>query len=167
MRRATFAALAAALALPAAAVAGGWATAGVGPPPPNTGPGDPWNAEITVLQHGVTPLDGISPAVIIRNDDTGATKRFAAKPTGEPGKYVATVVFPSAGTWRYEVFDGFTQHGGARTHTFAPVDIGTDGSAANRGVSLPRIGVGVLAAGLLGAIGLFVVRRRRAAPQPA
>jgi hypothetical protein len=48
---------------------------------------------------------------------------FKARPTGRLGVYRARIVFPSAGTWRYEVFDGFTAFGGARTHKFAPVKI--------------------------------------------
>jgi hypothetical protein len=48
---------------------------------------------------------------------------FSARPTSRTGVYRARVVFPSAGTWRYEVFDAFTEYGGARTHKFAPVRI--------------------------------------------
>jgi hypothetical protein len=32
-----------------------------------------------------------------------------------------------SGTWRYEICDGFTQYGGARTHTFAAVKIAPAG----------------------------------------
>ena len=48
---------------------------------------------------------------------------FRARPTGRTGVYRARVVFPNAGMWRYEVYDAFTEYGGARTHTFAPVKI--------------------------------------------
>ena len=48
---------------------------------------------------------------------------FRARPTSRSGVYRAKIVFPSAGTWRYEVFDAFTTYGGARTHRFAAVKI--------------------------------------------
>jgi len=48
---------------------------------------------------------------------------FRARPTSRSGVYRAKIVFPSAGTWRYEVFDAFTEYGGARTHTFRAVRI--------------------------------------------
>lgn len=51
------------------------------------------------------------------------SRTFLASPTKRTGRYRARVVFPTAGTWRYEVFDGFTEHGGARTHRFPPVRI--------------------------------------------
>ena len=41
------------------------ATAGLGPPDSGLGAGDTWNAEVTILQHGVTPLVGVAPVVKI------------------------------------------------------------------------------------------------------
>ena len=111
-----------------------------------------------ILQHGVTPLDGLQPAVRI-TDKAGEIQTFAARPAGEPGTYVADVRFPSAGTWRYEIWDGFSQ-----THTYSPVTIG-DGGAA----SFPT---GPVAGVLLGAMALVggalvLLRRRRPGPRPA
>jgi hypothetical protein len=37
-------------------------------------------------------------------------------------------VFPSAGRWRYEVYDAFTQYGGAQTHRFKAVQIAPAGT---------------------------------------
>jgi hypothetical protein len=73
----------------------------------------------TVLQPGRSPLDGIAPTITIRNGD--ALETFAAKPAGKPGVYRASVTFPSAGTWTYEVDDGFIA---GQPHTFPPVEIG-------------------------------------------
>ena len=63
------------------------------------------------------------------NTETGRQQTFVAQRTNDPAVYVADVVFPAAGTWRYEVFDDFTSWGGepapcAQTHTFAAVDVG-------------------------------------------
>ena len=53
-----------------------------------------------------------------------ARRPFTAKPAGTTGKYVAHVVFPTAGSWDYEVSDGLaaTGYGYSQTHTYSPVD---------------------------------------------
>jgi len=145
-----------ALAVPVAAAGGGWATAGLGPPPDGTGPGDTWRAEITIKQHGVTPLVGVQPSVTIRGPETAT---FAAKPTGEPGVYVADVVFPTAGTYRYEVDDGFSQ-----VHTFAPVEIG---APVTGGSGFPGWAIAPIVLGGAALAGLAALLLRRRAPQPA
>lgn len=146
-----------ALALPGSALAGGWATAGLGPPDDGIGPGDTWNAKVTILQHGnpETPLMGLSPTVTIRKGSV--SKTFAAKETGDLGVYVAKVKFPSSGRWTYEVYDGFTMYGGQKTHQFAPVTIGTAGD----GGGFPAPTVAAVVAALLGlGFALWLLSRR-------
>lgn len=145
------------LVLAAPAAAGGWATAGLGPPDGGLGAGDTWNAEITLLQHGVTPLDNVQPAVIIRNGKT--EKRFAATPTGKPGVYVAKVKFPSSGKWTYLVDDGFS-----RTHSYAPVQIGPGGGGGSTLPVWPFV-VGAMLIALAAAV--FLARRVRPVAAPA
>jgi len=148
--RAFLLAVSAALVLAAPAAAGGWATVGLGPPDSGLGAGDTWNAELTILQHGVTPLVGVSPVVKISKG--GETHEFAAAPTGEAGVYLAKVKFPSEGSWTYQVDDGFSQ-----THSFAAVQIGAGG--ADGGFSIPEW-TWVLAAAAAGLIVLFLIARR-------
>jgi hypothetical protein len=169
----------AALAFAAPASAGCWATVGLAPPPPGTAAGETWTAKITVLQHGRNPLpdaDSAVPRITIVNGK-GAKETFAAKATDpEAGVYEANVVFPSGGTWRYEVFDGFTSWNGARsrcaqTHTFGAVQIGgSDGASGSAGGSFPMWpfvgGFGALLIGGL-AIAYFVRRHGSRAPAPA
>ena len=113
-----------AVAVPVAS-AGGWATVGLNSlPPSGLEANQVWPVDITVLQHGQTPLAGVTPIVRIRNDGGELVKSFTAKPTGKTGVYHAVVEFPGEGTYSYEVYDGFTQYGGAQTHTFKPVQIG-------------------------------------------
>ena len=167
MRRLILCSLLAAAVVPASvASAGGWATAGVGPPPDGMSGGDTWNAQITILQHGRTPLMSVHPTLTIRND-SGKALTFPAKATAKPGVYVASVKFPSAGNWRYEVFDGFTQYGGAKTHTFGAITVGGGASGGDSSFPLlPSLGGAALvlaAAGLL----LLIRRQRRTAPAPA
>jgi hypothetical protein len=155
--RALLLAVSAALLLAAPAAAGGFATAGLSPPDGGIGAGDTWNAEVTILQHGVTPLVGISPVVSISKG--GETHRFAAVPTRKDGVYLAKVAFPSEGTWRYQVDDGFSQ-----THSFAPVQIGA--GSGDGGFAIPDwTWVLVAAAGGLLVL-LLVARRSRPATAP-
>ena len=119
MRRLLLAVPLALLVFAPAAFAGGWATVGLSSTPAGSEPGKPWNVNITVLQHGVTPLENVQPAVTITNGD--ATRTFTAKPTGKPGVYRASVVFPTAGRWDYQVDDGFISQ---QPHTYPAVQIG-------------------------------------------
>jgi YtkA-like len=157
------AALAAALTVPAASLAGGWATVGLSSSPDGTPPGGTWTVDLTILQHGRTPLEGIHPAVRIGRPDGGTERTFTAEPTGEPGVYRAKVVFPAGGEWAYSVDDDFSQ-----VHDFGSARIGAgDGggaaSGASAGIGWPGA-LGIAAgAGLLAALGSALLRRR---PEP-
>jgi len=156
--------LALALALPAGAVAGGWATAGVGPPDDGIGAGDTWNAKVTILQHGnpETPLMGVIPTLTIKNGST--TKTFKGPKTDEAGVSVIKVVFPSAGKWSYAVYDGFSEYGGATTHSFAPVTIGAGGGSDG----FPTLTVTAVILALVGtAFVLWLLSRRIRVRAPA
>jgi hypothetical protein len=145
------------------ASAGGWATAGLSSlPPTGLKAKQPWPVDITVLQHGQTPLTGVTPVITIRDGGGDAIAKFTGAPTGKPGVYHAVVRFPGEGTYSYEVFDGFTTYGQAQTHTFKPVQIGAPGD------SFPYLPIGlaaVLAVAL--AAGTVLALRRRNAPAPA
>jgi hypothetical protein len=157
-------AAAAALAVAGTASAGGWATAGVSPPPDDPTAGSTWDAKITILQHGQTPLVGVQPTISLTGSG-GARKTFAAKATDEPGVYLAEVKFPAAGSWSYEVDDGFTQYGGAQTHTFGAISVGA--GSGGTGFDLPSLPVS--AAILLGLVAAIAIAlgMRRARPRPA
>lgn len=157
MKRLLFGLALAALLVPAAATAGGFATVQLSSLPTGTDAGGTWTPTLTILQHGVTPLDGLQPAVRI-SDGAGDLQTFAATPAREAGTYVADVRFPTEGTWRYEIWDGFSQ-----THTYAPVSIGDGGSSFP---TVPVAGV-TLVALLVAGLGVAVVRRRRPGPHPA
>ena len=166
MRKAVIAgaALLAVLTSPASASAGCWATVGLAPPPQAISAGDVWNAEITVLQHGRNPLPDArdaSPEVTIIGA-SGERRVFTAR-SSDPaaGRYMARVVFPRAGRWSYEVFDGFTKWEGesvpcAQTHSFAAVEIGGSGESAAANVST-RTDQGVSLLWPLGGLGAVLV----------
>ena len=146
-----------ALAVAAPALAGGMATVGLSSTPDGVLPGKPWNVDITVLQHGVSPMTDVTPMLRIQSGST--TREFTAKPTGKPGVYRAVVVFPTAGSWSYEVFDGFTD---AVRHTFPPVEI----ASANGGSTIASGWLwGACAALVLAFVVAGLDRRRRRAPE--
>jgi hypothetical protein len=166
MRRLVIA-LAVVLALPAAAQAGGWATVTLAPPPTDLGADETWTARLTVLRHGVTPTAGATPWITIRSNAHGS-KAFAAEPAGKTGVYVARVVFPETGSWRYEVSDGLaaTGHGYSQTHTYAAIEIvpGTGGGGGD-GVPVWPFALAAVALAAGGAVALARQRGRRPAHQ--
>ena len=149
-----------ALALPTVAAGGGWASVGFEPLPDGTSSGGTWKPTIFVKQHGVTPLAGLQPVVLIENTTTGTEERFFGYSAGEPGVYTADVVFPSAGDWRVTIESGF----GESNVTYGPVAI-EDASVGGGAEPLPVLGFGVLALAIVGALVLFATRRiRRVSP---
>ncbi len=159
------AALAVALAATGTASAGGWASVQVDPLPTGIDAEETWRTEITVLQHGVTPLDGLSPVVTIGNDQSGASHRFTASSTGETGVYRAEVVFPEAGQWDVHVQSGFWGEG---TLTFGPVTIGAPPAGVTNPGSFPVVPAAVIALVLAAlAAATLGMRRRWRSPTPA
>jgi hypothetical protein len=160
-------AIAAVLAVPVAATAGGWATVELEALPSGIEPGDTWSARFTVLRHGVTPTDGAEPSVAIVDTATSKKESFAAAPAGETGVYEAAVVFPVAGSWRIEIDNGLvaTGDGESATSAFGPVTItdgigGVPGGGSDGVLSpLPLAGIGLLL--VLAAAAAFGIRRSR------
>lgn len=160
------------LALPAGALAGGWAMVQLSSTPDGLAPGKPWNVDISVLQHGFRPLDDVHPTVTIISADGSTRRTFKTRPSGRAGVHRASVTFPRAGRWRYVVDDGFTAQ-----HPYPPVQIGggaataTAGSSAGAGdgggLALDRLALaglaGLAAAGVAFAPPRLRSRRGRAA----
>ena len=102
------------IAMAAPASAGGWATSTLDQTPTQLAAGKDQAVGFTVLQHGRTPVDaseGGQHTVGIRMVDTanGTTLTFPAQPSGKTGHFVATVRVPTAGTWSWEVLQGWFQ----------------------------------------------------------
>ena len=162
---------AAALALPASSLGGGFSTVGIDSLPDGTKSGRPWEVKLTVLAHGRTPVEGAAPKVVVAKAGADATRTFRAISTSRRGVYVARVVFPSPGLWRYAVHEDY----GAQ-HSFAPVRIGNGGGRAVRSVrtagtaaapaskSEANLAAGLGAAGLAGLLAALLtvaLQRRR------
>jgi YtkA-like len=157
---ATVAAALIALTAPSGASAGGWATVGLDPPlPAGVGPGDTWDTNMIILQHGQTPLTGLSPTITITREETGTSETFMATETDEPGVYAASVVFPEAGSWRIVADSTF----GDSRLTYGPVTI-EPGPGAGVGGSddgLPVLPLLAVLGALVVGAALFGVRRQR------
>jgi hypothetical protein len=149
-------ALACAFVLPSLATAGGWASVGFEPLPDGTEAGATWKPTIFVKQHGITPLAGLQPVVMIEEAESGESTKFLATAGSAAGEYEANVVFPSMGNWRVRILSGF----GDSQVTYGPVAIGPSGAVDDSG-RLPLVGLAVAAIALLGAFALLVARRSR------
>ena len=71
-------ALVCALVVPTLASAGGWASVGFEPLPDGTDAGGTWKPTIFVKQHGITPLEGLQPVVMIEETGSGESTKFLA-----------------------------------------------------------------------------------------
>jgi hypothetical protein len=111
-------------ALTGTANAGGWATVELGAMPTSLVSGEPWNVELIVKQHGVTPMADVTPMVEI-TDEAGAVHTFPARPTKQVGHYVAEVTFPAAGVWKTRLYDGFTD---VMPHRLSPLTVTAPGA---------------------------------------
>jgi hypothetical protein len=160
----------------AAGARGGWATSTLDPLPPLE-PGETADIGFTVRQHGVTPVDLTefgTADVGIAFDAAGDIEFFAAEAQGAIGHYVASVVVPDAGSYEWEVRQGW----------FAPQPLGTiQLDAADPAVALPSTDTGgdrawldvvqwssiglTLGLALMVAVDVVRSRRHRSVAQPS
>ena len=152
------------LVAPASALAGGWATVETSSsaPPANLRPGEPWNFDVKVLQHGRTPAEGLSPEVRIAGD--GGTRTFRGTAMNEPGVYRVRVVFPTAGDWRVSIDNDFGGRIDLDPVRIAPgAAVGGGDADASKWWALGIGGAAILLVCALASIALL--RDRRPAPR--
>ena len=142
--------------LPSLAAGGGWASVGFEPLPDGTEAGGTWTPTIFVKQHGITPLAGLQPVVMIEEVGSGASTKFLATAGSEAGEYEADVVFPSTGSWQVRILSGF----GDSQVTYGPVAIGPAGAEGSTW-QLPLVGLAAAGIAFVGAIGVVMARRSR------
>jgi hypothetical protein len=152
------------LTAPAVAQAGGFATTGLSSTPQGLRAGQPWKVELTILQHGRTPLSALRPEIVTIDADGNRTT-FRAMATERAGHYTATVRFPKPGQWRYAVYDGFNN----ATPTTYPAVLIRDTAPATivrrpDPVGPPGIPIAIAGVLLLGGAALWLVHRRRHPP---
>lgn len=165
MKRLLLAVVVVGVVLVPVASAGGWATVQLSDVPSDgMKAGTTMGIDITVLQHGRTPLEGVTPVFQVLDLSSGEVVRSVnGTPTGKPGVYHVDVSFPREGTFSYQVDDGFVAYGGAQTHTFAPVEVvgpGGSGWPSWVGVTLTALALLIVAAAAVA----VVSARHRSAP---
>lgn len=161
----TIAALLLALGLAGVAGAGGWsvvvldresALIGVDRP---VDAGAPFTIGFTVLQHGKTPVDGLTPRITL-SSAAGEGVTVFAEGEGGPGHYVATITLPEAGTWTWQI-DAF-----GPIATMAPITVAAPAPAPAPLTPAPALALWGALAGLaiaLLAVALLALRGRRPA----
>lgn len=94
------------LATATLAQAGGWAVITLDDLPGPQTAGKPFMLGMTVLQHGETPLEIDQLQVTARQESSGQSLTFFAKPDGKPGHYSVELLFPEPGRWEWSVSSG-------------------------------------------------------------
>jgi hypothetical protein len=149
------------------ASAGGWAVSTLDTTPDPVS-GQSVEIGFTVRQHGVTPVNPDGDVGIAITSANGSIQRFPAIQVGETGHYVATVVFPAAGDYTWEVQQGWfaPQALGALTVSESATATAATGAPANtandyRFPALARYGLPALAVVFAAAALADVIGRRR------
>jgi hypothetical protein len=88
--------------IPAGVHAGGWSVVTLDKTPAEVKAGTAFTIGFTVLQHGETPVDGLTPKITFTSA-TGDHKTFTARGDGARGHYVADLTLPTAGAWAWEI----------------------------------------------------------------
>jgi hypothetical protein len=135
--------------------AGGWATVELGEAPYGLQTGTPWQVELIVKQHGITPMTDVKPSITIENGSVSRT--FPARPTDRVGVYAADVEFPSAGTWRARMSDGFTD---VVPHRIDGLTVAS-GSGSSASTTPQKVMIGIVALLFLAGLIATVPRRER------
>ena len=102
LRISIFLALLVSLLLAVPVLAGGWAVITLDEWPSDVVAGEPVTIGFTVLQHGKTPLAGLTPT-ITANLFKDQEFVVSAEPEGKPGHYTATMTFPKEGEWQWSI----------------------------------------------------------------
>jgi hypothetical protein len=136
-------------------LAGAWAEAAVRPAdgePPVAG--EETELVVTLLQHGVRPVDFGSVTLTLTDAATGNAVDVPASNRGN-GEWVATAAFPTEGEWRVAV-----THPDLEISRVAPLQVAAAGGLGAAAV----IGAAVAGVLLAGAVALWATRRAATGP---
>ena len=82
---------------------GGWAVVTLDALPASPHAGEALSVGFTVLQHGRTPLAGLSPRIVATHAESSERVQVQAIDEGALGHYAATLVLPLAGSWDWTI----------------------------------------------------------------
>ncbi|MCB0197547.1 MAG: hypothetical protein KDJ65_36715 [Anaerolineae bacterium] len=152
----SFIALAALLWLLAAqAQAGGWAVITLDHLPETPTANQPFEVSFMVRQHGVRPMESLTPQVTATHVDSGETVEVTADAQADVGHYLATLTLPHAGKWHWSI-QAFTMDS-----AMPDLDVWVEASPRTTSLGSPfgPIGMGVI--GLVGMVGSTVLWWRK------
>jgi len=141
--------------------AGGWAIITLDEMPAKIAAGEPLTIGFTVLQHGRTPMNDLTPTVTAT---LSMKEHFVvnAEPDGKSGHYSATLTFPREGDWEWSI-QAFTMDQSMPVLSVsAPPDRVTAQTApASEPVPISPLTIIRVAALGVGLVGLVFVFRRK------
>ena len=151
------------------AQAGGWVVITLDALPGPVHAGDTLHLGFMVRQHGVTPIDSVSPTLSAVNRQSAETVTADAEQSGETGHFQVAIVFPEAGQWDWQISaPPFPQQVEFEALTVLPAASAPPASAEpspSNGLGNARTAMRWSGVGLLGLAGLLalttVVRQRR------
>ena len=156
-------ALMTALALAGQTLAGGWASVAMTQPPDDVAAGTETTFELTVMQHGVTPVSWPGIVVTATNEATGETISAPAIPSGPTGHYTVALTFPSEGDWSIAYASGdLLMEGTAALAVGAALSPAPAPGTAPVADPGPIVAIGLLVLLFLTAFAALVIRDRRA-----
>jgi hypothetical protein len=151
----------AALTLPLAALAGGWAITSFDELPSDIEAGRSYDLSYTILQHGQTPVD-VAVSTVRITDAQGQVSIFNGTRVGL-GRYTVSVTFPTTGTFFWEVTQGSFE-----PHSLGTVTIDSMATATTAGTAGGLLGmmlpIALVLVILLVAVQLVALLRKRQVP---
>ncbi len=91
------------VALSAPTLAGGYAVVRLDESPGEVLVDTPWQFGFMVLQHDIMPNSDVTPIVRARHKETGEEVTATGRQEGKVGHFVAEVIFPRAGDWKWAI----------------------------------------------------------------
>lgn len=85
------------------AIAGGWASIELDELPGGISAGEAFTVKFTVLQHGVSPMDGLEPVIHASLPGSKTSLDFQAENAKGEGRYQVTLNLPEAGEWIWSI----------------------------------------------------------------
>jgi cytochrome c2 len=150
-----------ALAFTIPAFAGGWAVITLDKLPGDVAANQPLEIGFMVRQHGVTPMENLSPRISAQLASSKESVEVMAVEEGEVGHYVATLTLPQTGEWQWSIA-AFTVNQPMPALTVVEGTVAAPKSepapVSSNANTLPMLAGGI---GLLGTLGgLFALQKK-------
>jgi len=149
--------------LTAPVFAGGWAVITLDELPTNVKAGEEFTVGFVVLQHGKTPMAGLTPTITASlNKDEHFI--VMAKEDGKPGHYIAEVTFPKEGDWNWSI-QAFSMDQQMPTLSVAASSVASISKPVEetqiKEISISPLLVASILTAAIGLVGLFITLQRK------